>query len=100
MEKKKDSSKKSIPINCKELNEIMKLYSKMVNIPIRTLLEKLDQVSGDFIQLDNYIESKDSKVLWSPEEDDILRKGGVEVELLRKYRGAGVDARKKYLGIN
>ena len=26
MEKKKDNSKKSIPINCKELNEIMKLY--------------------------------------------------------------------------
>ena len=87
-------------MNCKELNDIMKLYSKMVNIPIKTLLEKLDQVSGDFLQLDNYIETKDSKLLWSQEEDDILRKGGVEVELLRKYRGAAVDARKKYLGFN
>jgi len=72
----------------------------MVNIPIKTLLERLDQVSGDFIQLDNFIETKDSKLLWSQEEDEILRKGGVEVELLRKYRGASVDARKKYLGIN
>ena len=78
----------------------MKLYSKMVNIPIKTLLEKLDQLSGDFLQLDNFIETKDSKLLWSSEEDDILRKGGVEVELLRKYRGSTVDARKKYLGIN
>lgn len=88
-----------MPTNCKELNDILKLYSKMVNVPIKTLLELLHQVSGDFVQLDNYIESKDSKLLWTPEEDDILRKGGVEVELLRKYRGATVDARKKYLNI-
>lgn len=87
-------------MNCKELNDILKLYSKMVNIPIKTLLERLDQVSGDFLQLDNYIETKDSKLLWSQEEDEILRKGGVEVELLRKYRGTAVDARKKYLNIN
>lgn len=87
-------------MNCKELNDILKLYSKMVNIPIKTLLERLDQVSGDFLQLDNYIETKDSKLLWSQEEDEILRKGGVEVELLRKYRGSAVDARKKYLNIN
>jgi hypothetical protein len=59
----------------------------------------LDQLSGDFTQLDNFIESKDSKLLWSPEEDDILRRGGAEVELLRKYRGAAVDARRKYLGL-
>jgi hypothetical protein len=37
----------------------------MVNVPIKTLLEKLDQVSGDFVQLDNYIETKDNKLLWS-----------------------------------
>lgn len=72
----------------------------MVNVPIKTLLERLDQVSGDFLQLDNYLETKDSKLLWSAEEDDILRKGGVEVELLRKYRGTGVEARRKYLGLN
>ena len=100
LEKKKDVQKKGIPTNCKELNDILKLYSKMVNLPIKTLVEKLDQVSGDFVQLDNYIETKDSKILWSSEEDDILRKGGVEVELLRKYRGATVDTRKKYLGIS
>lgn len=98
VEKKKDL-KKAIPTNCKELNDILKLYSKMVNVPIKTLLERLDQVSGDFLQLDNFIENKDNKMLWSPEEDDILRRGGVEVELLRKYRGSAVDARKKYLGL-
>lgn len=99
-EKKGGAAKKPLPTNCKELNDILKLYSRMVNVPIKTLLERLDQVSGDFTQLDNFVESKDSKLLWSAEEDDILRKGGVEVELLRKYRGAAVDARKKYLGIN
>lgn len=99
-EKKGKETKKPLPTNCKELNEILKLYSKMVNVPIRTLLERLDQVSGDFTQLDNFVESKDSKLLWSTEEDEILRKGGVEVELLRKYRGSAVDARRKYLGIN
>jgi len=77
-EKKKDSgSKKPIPVNCKELNDILKLYSKMVNISNKVLLEKLDQLSGDFLALDNYIETKDSKLLWSAEEDEILRKGGV-----------------------
>jgi hypothetical protein len=96
----KEQSRKAIPINCKNLNDILKLYSKMVNIPIKTLLERLDQVSGDFLQLDNFIETKDNKILWSAEEDEILRKGGVEVDLLRRYRGAGVEARKKYLGIN
>jgi hypothetical protein len=97
---KKGAVKKPLPTNCKELNDILKLYSKMVNVPIKTLLERLDQVSGDFIQLDNFVESKDSKLLWSAEEDEILRKGGVEVELLRKYRGPAVDARRKYLGIS
>ena len=71
----------------------------MVNIPIKTLLERLDQVSGDFTQLDAFIENKDSKTLWSHEEDEILRKGGAEVDLLRKYRGEAVDARRKYLGL-
>jgi hypothetical protein len=98
-DRKGKETKKPLPTNCKELNDIMKLYSKMVNVPVKTLLERLDQVSGDFIQLDNYIENKDSKLLWSPEEDEVLRKGGFEVELLRKYRGAAVDARRKYLGI-
>ena len=31
LEKKKDVQKKGIPTNCKELNDILKLYSKMVN---------------------------------------------------------------------
>jgi hypothetical protein len=98
--KGKESGKKPLPTNCKELNDVLKLYNKMVSVPIKTLLERLDQVSGDFTQLDNFIESKDSKLLWSAEEDEILRKGGVEVDLLRKYRGSAVDARKKYLGIS
>lgn len=41
----------------------------MVNMPIKTLLEKLDQVSGDLVELDTYIETKDSRILWSAEED-------------------------------
>ncbi len=72
----------------------------MVNIPVRDLLKKLDKLSGDLVALDSYIETKDDRLLWSFEEEEILRKGGAEVEILRKYRGNGIEIRKKYLGIN
>ena len=48
----------------------------MVNVPVKTLAEKLDQLSGDLVELDNYIETKDARMLWTEEEDEILRKGG------------------------
>lgn len=67
---------KNLPANCKELNEVLKLYSKMVNVPVKTLAEKLDQLSGDLVELDNYIETKDARMLWTEEEDEILKKGG------------------------
>lgn len=70
---------KNLPANCKELNEVLKLYSKMVNTPIKTLAQKLDQLSGDLVELDNYIETKDARMLWTEEEDEILRKGGPEL---------------------
>mgnify|MGYP006928818974 FL=1 len=72
----------------------------MVNIPVKDLLEKLDKLSGDLVALDNYIETKDDRLLGSFEEDEVLRKGGSEIEVLRKYRGNGIEIRKKYLGIN
>jgi hypothetical protein len=71
----------------------------MVNVTVKDLLEKLDKLSGDMVALDNYIETKDERMLWSFEEDEILRKGGNEVEVLRKYRGIGIEIRKKYLNI-
>lgn len=58
---------------------MLRIYSKMVNIPVRDLLEKLDKLSGDLVALDTYIETKDDRLLWSFEEDEILRKGGAEV---------------------
>lgn len=67
---------KNLPTNCRELSEVLKLYSKMVNVPVETLTEKLDQLSGDIVELDNYIETKDARMLWTSEEDEILRKGG------------------------
>jgi hypothetical protein len=57
----------------------MRIYSKMVNIPVKDLLEKLDKLSGDLVALDSYIETKDERLLWSFEEDEILRKGGSEI---------------------
>lgn len=72
----KGSRLKNLPTNCKELSEILKLYSKMVNVPVQTLTEKLDQLSGDIANLDHYIETKDARMLWTSEEDDILKKGG------------------------
>lgn len=78
-EKKVAPKIKTVPTNCKELNEVLRIYSKMVNIPVKDLLEKLDKLSGDLVALDNYIETKDDRLLWSFEEDEILRKGGAEV---------------------
>lgn len=75
-EKKVAPKIKTVPTNCKELNEVLRIYSKMVNIPVRDLLEKLDKLSGDLVALDSYIETKDERILWSFEEDEILRKGG------------------------
>ena len=71
----------------------------MVNVSVKSLTEKLDQLSGDLVALDNYIETKDARLLWTPEEDEILKKGGPELEILKRYRGTDVDVRKKYLGI-
>ena len=78
-EKGKNPRIKNLPTNCRELNEVLKLYSKMVNVPVKTLTEKLDQLSGDLVELDNYIETKDARMLWTTEEDEILRKGGPEL---------------------
>jgi hypothetical protein len=41
----------------------------MVNISIRQLSEYLDQLSGDLVDLDTYIETKDNRMLWTSEED-------------------------------
>lgn len=38
-------------------------------------------------------------MLWTEEEDEILRKSGPELEILKRYRGNGVETRKKYLGL-
>lgn len=48
-------------------------------MPIKTLAEKLDQLSGDLVALDNYIETRDARLLWTTEEDQILAKGGPEL---------------------
>lgn len=37
----------------------------MVNYPVKSLAEKLDQLSGDLVALDNYIETKDARMLWT-----------------------------------
>ena len=36
-------------------------------MPIKTLVEKLHQLSGDLVALDNYIETRDARLLWTPE---------------------------------
>lgn len=73
----------------------------MVGVPIKTLLQKLDEASGDFVILDNFIQKQeDGKNLWTAEEDEILKRGGVEMDLLIKYKSeSSVNQRKKYLGL-
>jgi hypothetical protein len=57
--------KRVVPSQCAELNNVLSVYSKMVNVPVQYLIEKLDQVSGDLVTLDRYIETKDQRLLWS-----------------------------------
>ena len=38
-------------------------------------------------------------MLWTEEEDEILKKGGAELQILKRYRGNAVETRKKYLGL-
>lgn len=92
--------KRVVPPQCAELNNVLSVYSKVVGMPVKALLEKLDEVSGDLIALDKYVETRDARLLWSEEDDKILAKGGVELQVLKKYRGEKeIQKRRAYLGI-
>ena len=43
----------------------------------KKLLRLLDQLSGNFVLLDYYLETKDERLLWTKEEDLILENGGL-----------------------
>lgn len=47
--------KRVVPPQCAELNHILSIYSKMMGVPVKFLLEKLDEVSGDLVALDRYV---------------------------------------------
>ena len=89
-----------VPPQCTELNNILSIYSKVMNVPVKFLLEKLDEVSGDLLALDKYVETRDNRLLWSEDDDKILVKGGVELQVLKKYRGdKEIEKRREYLGL-
>jgi hypothetical protein len=44
----------------------------MVQMPAKYLLKLLHQTSGNFRDLDHYIETNDRRVLWTDDEDKIL----------------------------
>lgn len=46
----------------------------MINIPLKVLLEKLDQLSADLVSLNNYQETKDARLLWTSGEGEIVKK--------------------------
>ena len=48
----------------------------MVNIPVKTCIQRLDQLPGDLAELDNYIETKDARILQTSDEDEILQNKG------------------------
>ena len=54
----------------------MAVYSRSVSIPISELLYYLDKTSGDLIALDRYIETRDERLLWSEQEDLLVKTGG------------------------
>jgi|JI61114C2RNA_FD_contig_41_3942174_length_895_multi_7_in_0_out_0_1 hypothetical protein len=92
--------KRVVPPQCTELNNILSIYSKMMGVSVKFLLEKLDEVSGDLLALDKYVETRDNRLLWSDDDDKILVKGGVELQVLKKYRGEKeIEKRREYLGL-
>lgn len=60
----------------------------------------MDKTSGDLIALDRYIETKDERLLWTDQEDQLIKGGGSELEALKRYRTEkDIHSRKSYLGI-
>ena len=59
------------------MKKILRIYSKMTITTSKKLLRLLDQLSGNFVLLDYYLETKDERLLWTKEEDLILENGGL-----------------------
>ena len=92
-------AKRNVPSNLTELNDTLAVYSRTVNIPIPELLIYLDKTSGDLTALDRFIETRDERLLWTDQEDQLIKSGGSELEALKKYRTErDIQARKAYLG--
>lgn len=91
-------SKRNVPPAVSELNDTLAVYSKTVGLTIPELLGYLDRASGDLIALDRFIETRDERLLWSEEEDALIKAGGASLEALKRYRAEKeIQARKAYL---
>ena len=91
-------NKRNVPPTLSELNDTLAVYSKTVAFTIPELLGFLDRTSGDLIALDKYIETRDERLLWSEEEDSLLKAGGASLEALKRYRTEkDIQTRKAYL---
>lgn len=72
-------AKRNVPHDFTELNDALAVYSRSVNIPISELLLYLDKTSGDLVALDRYIETRDERLLWSDQEDFLVKTGGTSL---------------------
>lgn len=95
----KPSQRVSLPnteLSVGELATVLSVLAREYNTTLPNLLSKLDKVSGDLNELDKLFKG-DSKVEWTPEEDELL---GKNEGLLRRWKGDDVvDRRKKYLSL-
>ena len=81
------ASRISLPDSNLSLGELASVLNVLANehsTTLPSLLRKLDSVSGNLDQLSRYYQG-DQKVIWSPEEDELLEKG--KDALLVRFKG-------------
>lgn len=78
-----------------KLNQICQKY----NIPLNEIVVIFKKVSNDFGDLENYLENKDTRILWNEEEDkDLLENDPTAIKYLKKMKGeASIKRRRDYL---
>lgn len=83
----------------------MTVIGNWMKLPKKELIEKCHQLSGDLGLLDEYLSNKKEGLLWSEEEDDILKniksREAKELKLLIKTKGLdNVKRRIAYLELD
>ena len=82
------SPKVNVPsenLSADEFCSVMASLAAEYKTTLPDLIDKLDSVSGNLERMDLFYTEKDQKMLWTSEEDQLLKDG--KVEFLKKWKG-------------